>query len=107
MRGFLTLVNIMNIIQLGFNAMKKTKTPKKEVIGFLYRGLYTEATIGGAKVRLVQNETYVIPDMKDPKNIVVTLKNSRKTLTLTITAKEYYQYLSSGRSGYKDNDPYL
>ena len=79
----------------------------KEVIGFLYRGRYTEATIGGAKVRLVQDETYVIPNMSDPKNIVVILKNARKSITLNLTAKEYYQYLSSGRSGYKDKDPYL
>ena len=92
--------------------MKSKKAPKldstsADVVGYLYRGPNREVEMGGYKIRLVQDQTYVLPYLKDPTNIKVTLKKEGGSIDLVLTAKEYYTYLSSGRSGYHDRDPYI
>lgn len=80
---------------------------EREVVGYIYRGLTTVVYLGKAKVKLVQDETYVIPILAFPNNLQVTLKKPGFSVTLPITAREYYKYLSVGRSCYKNPDPYL
>lgn len=78
--------------------------------GFLYRGLTKIVSFGaGRRVRLVNNETYVIVDLSNASTgeVPVTLKKSGASLALSITLREYYQHLSSGRSSFKDLDPYM
>lgn len=87
--------------------MPSPKTISKEVTGFIYKGKRSEVTLGEYKVRLVPNETYIIPHLEDPQDIHVTLKREGAELKIPVTGFDYYKHLSSGRLTFSDPDPYL
>lgn len=82
------------------------KKPNTYDPGFIYRGKYTEVSLDGKRIRLVPDETYVIPFLQDPTNIEVELKNESRSIRLGVTASEYYAHISIGRLTFTDPDPY-
>lgn len=87
-------------------AVPRKPTPNTKDPGFLYRGATAEVEMGGYKVRLVMDETYIVAELGDPNNIVVTLKKPGVGIKFVITPKEYAKYLVPGRNSFSDVDPY-
>ena len=87
-------------------AVPRKPTPNIKDPGFLYRGATAEIEMGGYKVRLVMDETYIMAELGDPNNIVVTLKKPGVGIKINITSKEYAKYLVPGRNSFSDVDPY-
>jgi hypothetical protein len=80
--------------------------PKVVDPGFIYRGKYAEICLSGKRIRLVPDETYIIPVLDDPTNISVILKKQGSELTLPVSAVDYYKFFSIGRMTFTDIDPY-
>lgn len=83
-------------------------TKDDQPIGYLYRGATREVQTGIYKILLVKDETYVVPYLTRiyKGQIEVMLKKPSASIKINIPLSDYYQYLSSGRTSFKDEDPY-